>query len=85
MARFYGEIKGRAASKATREGDEDSGIEAHIRGYDVGVKVECFKSRISDIDVCKVYMTGGSRNPKKVMQLGYVESNAKGGKPLSFR
>ena len=35
MARFYGELRGRAATTATREGSERSGLWAHVRGWDI--------------------------------------------------
>ena len=40
MARFYGEIQGNKG-QATRMGTKTSGFHAHIRGWDVGIKVEC--------------------------------------------
>lgn len=61
MARFYGEIQG-SRGPATRMGTAKSGFEAHIRGWNVGVRVyldvtEDGKDRLT------VYKTGGSNQP----------------------
>ncbi len=39
MSRFYASIQGNR-SAATRQGTAASGIAGHIRGWDIGVKVE---------------------------------------------
>ena len=41
MAHFYGEIQGNRGG-ATRMGSKDSGFRAHIRGWHVGVRVQCW-------------------------------------------
>lgn len=64
MARFYGEVRGRSRTVASREGSEDSGLRAHLRGWDCGVKIEC--SVLTDgRDVIRVYRTGGSNDPDR--------------------
>ena len=37
MAKFYGTVKGRAATAATREGSSESGIRASAQSYDGSV------------------------------------------------
>lgn len=76
MARFYGEIKGKAASKATREGDERSGMDAHIRGWNAGIKIECGVDRKTGEDVCRAFATGGSRVPTVGRLLGTVRAGS---------
>lgn len=59
MAQFYGEIKGQARTSATRRGSKASGLEAHLRGWNIGVRVVLeYKEGIGDI--VHVYRTGGS-------------------------
>ena len=58
MAHFYAQIQGNRG-EATRMGTPNSGIEGHIRGWNVGVKV--YGSVDNDgNDVFEVYHTGGS-------------------------
>jgi len=61
MAHFYGSIKGQAKTQATRRGSEKGGMDAHIRGWDVGCRVqaECVDGK----DTFTVYRTNGSNNP----------------------
>lgn len=66
MARFYGEIKGQARTTATRRGSKSSGITAHIRGWNIGVRVEIFA--VGDRDIVHIYRTSGS-NAKSVDKL----------------
>ena len=58
MARFYGSIEGNRGM-ATRMGTVKSGFDAHIRGWDIGVRIYC---RVNDKgkDEIHVYQTGGS-------------------------
>lgn len=58
MARFYSEVSCSSNhSKATNRGFKD--LSAHIRGWNVGVLVECDGDGIAD-DVIRVYETGGT-------------------------
>lgn len=57
MARFYGSMQGNRGV-VTRIGTPSSGISGHLRGWDVGVRIE-----IQDVDghdVIRVYQTDGS-------------------------
>lgn len=58
MARFYGEIQGNRGS-ATRMGTPSSGFSAHVRGWNVGVRVRCYVDNEGN-DVIDVSRTGGS-------------------------
>jgi len=59
MAQFYASIKG-SRGEVTRLGHKSSGIEGHIRGWDIGVKV--VMSHENGKDVCRIYATGGSND-----------------------
>jgi len=58
MAHFYGTITGSRGTTVTKTGTKDSGIEGHIRGWNVGVKVVC--THRNGKDECRIYETGGS-------------------------
>jgi hypothetical protein len=57
MARFYCNVQGNRG-EATRMGTPASGITAHPRGWNVGVRVEGHAE--GEADVFRVYLTGGS-------------------------
>jgi len=62
MSHFYGDLTG-DRGVATRRGSKKSGIHSHIRGWNVGVKIE------GDVDAqgedsFTIYKTGGSNNPR---------------------
>lgn len=57
MAQFYASIQG-SRGEATRMGTKGSGITGHIRGWDVGARVQV--SHVNGQDVVRVYRTGGS-------------------------
>lgn len=57
MAHFYASIQGNRG-EATRIGSKGSGISGHIRGWDIGARVEL--SHVDGRDVVRVYRTGGS-------------------------
>lgn len=61
MSRFYGDLRGQAKTQATRRGSRKSGLDAHIRGWNIGVKIRCFDQDGSD--VITVHLTGGSNSP----------------------
>jgi len=79
MSRFYGELWGKARTTATREGTEKSGLEAHLRGWKVGVRVYL---DVDDEgrDRIRIYRTGGSTDPAS-MGAPLVEVSGEGGKP----
>ncbi len=57
MAHFFGEVWG-SGGAGSRTGTKKTGIQAHIRGWHVGVHV-CIR-HIDGKDVVRVYRTGGS-------------------------
>jgi opacity protein-like surface antigen len=58
MSRFYANIQGNRGS-ASREGSEKSGIEGHIRGWNIGARVRVEVDDL-DRDTITIYITGGS-------------------------
>lgn len=58
MARFYGSMTGQAKTEATRRGSAKSGVEAHVRGWEVGVRV--IIRDVGGVDRLEVYKTSGS-------------------------
>lgn len=57
MAHFYGNMQGNRGG-VTRGGSKDSGMCAHVRGWNIGVRVSV--SQLDGKDVVHVYRTGGS-------------------------
>lgn len=70
MARFYVSAHGSAKTEATRMGTTASGIGAHVRGWDVGVKV--VGSDKDGEDLFDVWMTSGSNGHTSSVLLGTV-------------
>ena len=62
MSHFYAEIQGTAGS-ATRQGSKSSGIWGHIRGWNLGVRVDGFVNGKGN-DHFRVYRTSGSNGGK---------------------
>jgi hypothetical protein len=57
MAHFYASMKG-SRGEATRVGTKQSGLTAHVRGWDIGARVEL--SHVDGRDYVRVYATTGS-------------------------
>ena len=64
MARFYGLVRGRARTVATRLGNEKLGLSVRAQGWNVGVFVDCRVDKQTGKDIIYVYKTGGTNNPK---------------------
>lgn len=76
MARFYGSMINRRGNEVTAMGADD----AHLRGWDAGVKVERFTNDTPerDQDVFVVSMTTGSHGSGRDVTLGRVVSTPDG-------
>lgn len=78
MSHFYGEIQGNRGL-ASRQGTKNSGIWAHIRGWNVGVKINGVHTQKTDIapenDTFKIDITKGSNNPFSVYSLEVIKRN----------
>ena len=75
MSRYYGSLNG-SRGEATRQGTAKSGLEGHIRGWDIGARVEMSRRPDGDDEVT-IYLTGGSNRPSNVLNLGtfHVKDN----------
>lgn len=67
MSRFYAEIKGNRG-EATRMGSKDSGIFGHIRGWEVGIRVQGVAD--GENDKFNVYLTAGSTGGQNDLYIG---------------
>lgn len=76
MSRFYGDLEGQARTAATRRGSAGSGISAHPRGWDVGVKVVGYDD--DEADTFAVGLTGGSHGNRARVHLVQVTQAAGG-------
>ena len=56
MSQFYADIQG-SRGPATRQGGKESGIRGHIRGWDIGVRVE---GTHGTVDAFHIHLTPGS-------------------------
>ena len=59
MAHFFGEMRG-SKGIVTRLGSKNSGIHAHIRGWDLGVETFVEVNENTGEDTVFVYLTSGS-------------------------
>ncbi len=69
MSRFYATIIGSRGEGAARTGTAKSGIKGHIRGWNLGVRVDFYVDEYNN-DVCNVILTGGSNDKYKFKHLG---------------
>lgn len=60
MARFYATIQGNRG-EASRMGTKKTGIQGHIRGWDIGCKV-LLNVDSEGKDMISIYLTSGSNN-----------------------
>ena len=62
MSQFYASVTGSRGSTVTKTGDKSTGMHAHIRGWNIGIKVNCIHHEGKDI--IRVYKTSGSTGSK---------------------
>jgi hypothetical protein len=60
MAHFYASVKG-GRSEQTCTGTKNSGMTAHIRGWNAGAEVDLYHSE-NGVDRVRIYITSGSNN-----------------------
>lgn len=70
MARFYGEMTGSARTTVSRQGSKENPVRAHVRGWDLGIKVRV-GSGPGDEDIVSVYLTSGSNDTGPDKMIGY--------------
>ncbi len=68
MARFYGSMQGNRG-EATRMGTPNSGLSAHIRGWDIGVRVELSVDEATGKDRVTLHQTSGSNSHEPDVRL----------------
>lgn len=73
MSRLYGSLRGSARTDATRRGSAASGVTAHVRGWDAGVKVDASVDPASDAEVFAVSLTGGSNDGRHPVDVATIE------------
>jgi len=73
MARFKGDIAG-SRGEASRLGDTHSGISAHVRGWNSGIRVRGYA--VGDADHFEVYATGGSNGVTSDKFLGVLKADS---------
>ena len=73
MSRFYGSLNGQAKTEATRRGNKNSGVGAHVRGWNVGVKI--FARADGEKDLIDVYLTTGSDESGSDIFIGTARQN----------
>jgi hypothetical protein len=71
MARFKGDIAG-SRGDASRLGDASSGISAHVRGWNEGIRIRGYA--VGDSDHFEVYATGGSNGYTSDKLLGVLKA-----------
>ena len=67
MARFLGSVKG-SAGETSRVGHSTTGLDAHIRGWNIGIRIR-LSVNSKDQDVIHVWKTSGSagRQPDELL------------------
>ena len=70
MSHFYGSMQG-GRGETTRTGTKNSGLSAHVRGWDFGVKVEI--NHVKGENVVHVYKTGGSNGGAETLITAFKE------------
>ena len=70
MSQFYASVTGSRGSTVTKTGDKQTGIFAHIRGWNIGIKVDCTYDKETDKDIIRVYKTSGSQGAKRDKFIG---------------
>lgn len=76
MSQFYASIQGNRGM-ATRMGSKESGISGHIRGWNIGVKAECFVDDEGN-DCVYVSISGGSNGRFDSKPIGTFMRDKKG-------
>jgi len=69
MAHFYGDLQG-SRGQATRLGTKQSGITGHLRGWNVGAKVDVSYNESTQEDEVRICLTSGSNNNQPSIFLG---------------
>lgn len=66
MAHFYATIKGKSSERGA-VGTKNSGLTAHVRGWNVGARIDCSYSDTFKKDTIKITSTMGSNNKNQLI------------------
>jgi len=69
MAQFYGDIQGNRG-QATRMGTKKTGLDGHIRGWNIGARVWMSYNEQTKEDECTIDLTAGSHRSGQTKRLG---------------
>lgn len=69
MAHFYGSMSG-SRGETTRMGTKGSGLQAHVRGWDVGVVAQMYHDERTGKDLVILTLTSGSNGRKQGKRIG---------------
>jgi hypothetical protein len=69
MSQFYADIEGNRG-QATRMGTKKSGMDGHIRGWNVGCRVWMRYNEETGQDECSIDLTSGSTGAKQSRRIG---------------
>ena len=75
MSKFYGSMQGNRG-EATRRGTANSGMKAHVRGWNCGIAVNALATHEEE-EIFGVVLTKGSTDPSSILSLLTVIYNAK--------
>lgn len=84
MAQFYASIQGNRG-QATRMGTKTSGMDAHIRGWNLGANVRLHYDEDKETDVLIIEITGGSNGRHSSMHLATVHRTKDGGMQIALK
>jgi hypothetical protein len=83
MAQYYADIQGNRG-QATRMGTKSSGMEGHIRGWDIGARVSMYHNARGEDAVC-ITLTSGSNGAKPGRTLGTFTASDLDPEPIEVR
>jgi hypothetical protein len=69
MAQFYADIEGNRSPR-TCMGTKSSGIEGHVRGWNIGGRVNCYYCEVIDGDYMIISVSSGSNGRYDAKNLG---------------
>ena len=73
MSHFYGEMFGSAKNPATMRGHKTTGLDAHIRGWNIGIHVMLKNN--NGVDEVYLYKTGGTNGNGRAVLLGILSED----------
>lgn len=78
MSRFYATVNGQSKTTATKCGNKQSGMYAHIRGWNIGATIDLMVDSDNE-DILCIEITGGSNNAATKKFIGRFKLGKRGG------